>query len=85
MIGSVVTSFLHDCHEATGYAWQLVGGGLDKSGEIKIVMYAMSIIVFWCGLMLMTGVPLAKQWTVRNFRTPIQIGNQASSPLGLSF
>jgi hypothetical protein len=37
-IGSVVTAFLQDCYEATGFAWQLVGGGLDKSGEIKIVM-----------------------------------------------
>ena len=37
-IGSVVAAFLQDCHEATGYAWQLVGGGLDKSGEINIVM-----------------------------------------------
>ena len=43
-IGSVVATFLQDCHEATGFAWQLVGGGLDKSGEIKVVMYVMSIL-----------------------------------------
>ena len=43
-IGSVVAAFLQDCHEATGYAWQLVGGGLDKSGEINVVMCIMSII-----------------------------------------
>jgi hypothetical protein len=45
-IGSVVAAFLQDCHEATGFAWQLIGGGLDKSGEIKVVMYAMSIHLF---------------------------------------
>ena len=45
-IGAVVTAFLQDCHEATGFAWQLIGGGLDKSGEIKVVMYAMSMIFF---------------------------------------
>jgi hypothetical protein len=44
-IGSVVSAFLQDCYEATGFAWQLVGGGLDKVGEIKVVMYAMSIIL----------------------------------------
>lgn len=37
-IGSVVTAFLQDCHEATGFAWQLIGGGLDKLGEFKVVM-----------------------------------------------
>jgi hypothetical protein len=45
-IGSVVTAFLQDCCEATGFAWQLVGGGLDKSGEIKVVMYATSTFLF---------------------------------------
>ena len=44
-IGSVVAAFLQECHEATGFAWQLVGGGLDKSGEIKVVMYAMSFFL----------------------------------------
>lgn len=37
-IGPIIAAFLQDCHEATGFAWQLVGGGLDKSGEIKVVM-----------------------------------------------
>ena len=75
-IGSVVTAFLQDCYEATGFAWQLIGGGLDKSGEIKVVMYAMSTIFFWHCLMLVIGVLPAKQWTVRNSRIPIQIGSQ---------
>jgi hypothetical protein len=44
-IGPVVAAFLQDCLEATGFAWQLVGGGLDKSGEIKVVMCVMSIIL----------------------------------------
>lgn len=43
-IGPVVAAFLQDCLEATGFAWQLVGGGLDKSGEIKVVMCVMSVI-----------------------------------------
>ena len=42
-IGSVVAAFLQECHEATGFAWQLVGGGLDKSGEIKVVMYVCNV------------------------------------------
>ena len=61
-IGLVVTAFLQDCHEATGYAWQLVGSGLDKSREINIVMCIMSIIfsVFFffmwvIGVLLATG------------------------------
>jgi hypothetical protein len=37
-IGPVVSAFLQECQEATGFAWQLVGGGLDKLGEIKVVM-----------------------------------------------
>jgi hypothetical protein len=76
-IGSVVAAFLQDCHEATGFAWQLIGGGLDKAGEIKVVMYAMSIILFQRCLMLAIGVLLAKQRMVKNSRTPIQIGSQA--------
>jgi hypothetical protein len=76
-IGSVVTAFLQDCHEATGFSWQLVGGGLDKSGEIKVVMYTMFIILFRRCLMLVIGVLSAKQGTVRNSRTHIQIGSQA--------
>jgi hypothetical protein len=38
VIGSVIAAFLQDCHEATGFSWQLIGGGLNKSGEIKVVM-----------------------------------------------
>jgi hypothetical protein len=45
-IGSVVSAFLQDCYEATGFAWQVIGGGLDKTGDIKVVMCAKSI-VFW--------------------------------------
>ena len=75
-IGSVVAAFLQECHEATGFAWQLVGGGLDKSGEIKVVMYAMSVFLIQRFLMLMIGVLLAKRRMVKNSKMPIQIGNQ---------
>lgn len=75
-IGSVVATFLKECHEATGFAWQLVGGGLDKSGEIKVVMYAMSVFLIQHFLMLMIGVLLAKRRMIKNSKIPIQIGNR---------
>lgn len=76
-IGSVVTAFLQECHEATGFAWQLFGGGLDKSGDLKVIMYAMFVNLFQYCLMLVIGVLLAKQWMVKSSRISIQIGKQA--------
>lgn len=36
IIGSVLTSVLGDATSATGYAFFIIGGGLDKKGELKI-------------------------------------------------
>lgn len=38
MIGSVINSFLQDASEATGFSFTLMGGGLDKEGNIKMCM-----------------------------------------------
>ena len=36
IIGQVITSFLQDASKATGWAFHVIGGGLNKEGEIKI-------------------------------------------------
>jgi hypothetical protein len=48
MIGPVVNSFLQDASEATGFSFTLIGGGLDKVGNIKMCLYVVhSLFLFY--------------------------------------
>lgn len=35
-IGQIVTSFLQEASEATGWAFNVLGGGMNKEGKIKV-------------------------------------------------
>lgn len=78
-ISAVVATFLQDCHEATGFAWQLVGGGLNQSGEIKVVMYVMLCLSFFRYWFFYVGnrCSAGKQQMDESSRTPTQIGSLA--------
>lgn len=45
IIGSVINAFLQDASEATGFSFTLIGGGLDKEGNIKMCMYVVCHIL----------------------------------------
>jgi hypothetical protein len=49
IIGSVINSFIQDANEATGFSFTIMGGGLDKEGNIKMCMCIVrSIFLLHC-------------------------------------
>ena len=56
IIGSIINTFLQDASEATGFSFTLMGGGLDKEGNIKMCMCVVALFSCFTVQLSMTGV-----------------------------
>ena len=44
-LGQIITDFLQDLSEATGWAFTVLTGGLNKTSEVKMATYVLTLFM----------------------------------------